>query len=312
MRLIWKSGVFDIFDVKNMTIGELLKDERLAKAKTQKEWVGDIISTSYYAKVEKNKHRITAEELLALLRRNHIDSSDFFQRLENNQDLIHEQEQTWSHMATDAVYHHDIPTLKNIVQSIKDSELPQDKKEEDALEVEGMIETLRIDYEKDYQPNLELQQKLKERIFSIPNFTKLKLQLYCDFMGFYDLDANKQIIKQIIKETANTTDNQIMLAVSAIINNFISASMSANHYDGLDYYISIVEKMPQIPELYLIKSSIAVHKYLIEYHFEKDEKYIDYCQKIAESYQLTGMKDFGKNVAAFIEQEKKKADISKK
>lgn len=39
-----------------MTIGELLKEERLAKSKTQKEWVGNIISTSYYAKVEKNKH----------------------------------------------------------------------------------------------------------------------------------------------------------------------------------------------------------------------------------------------------------------
>ena len=33
-----------------MTIGELLKEERLAKSKTQKEWVGNIISTSYYAK----------------------------------------------------------------------------------------------------------------------------------------------------------------------------------------------------------------------------------------------------------------------
>ena len=290
-----------------MTIGELLKDERLAKAKTQKEWVGNIISTSYYAKVEKNKHRITAEDLLALLHRNHIDSNDFFQRLENERDLIHEQEKNWGHLATDAFYHHDIAALKKIVQSIKDSKLPQDKKDEDVLEVEGMLETLRSNQEEDYQPNLELQQELKERIFNIPNFTKLKLRLYCDFMDFYDLEVNKQIIKQIIKETANTTDNQIMLAVSAIINNFISDSMSKNHYNGLDYYIDLVQKMPQIPELYLIKSSIAVHKYLIDYHFNQDDKYLDYCWKIVESYQLTGMKDFGEDVAAFIEQEKKKA-----
>lgn len=289
-----------------MTIGELLKEERLEKSKTQKEWVGNIISTSYYAKVEKNKHRITAEDLLALLHRNHIDSSDFFKRLENERDLIYEQEENWRHTATTAVYHHDIPTLKKIVQSIKDSDLPQDKKDQDALEVEGMIETLRINYEDDYQPNLELQKKLRERIFDIPNFTELKLQLYCDFMDFYDLDANRAIVKQIIKETSNTVDNKIMVAVSAIINNFISNSMSNNQYDGLDCYIEIVEKMPQIPELYLIKSNIAVHKYLIAYHFHKDEKYIDYCQKIAESYQLTGMEDFGKSIEKFIEQEKNK------
>ena len=115
--------------------------------------------------------------------------------------LIHEQEENWRHTATTAVYHHDIPTLKKIVQSIKDSDLPQDKKDQDALEVEGMIETLRINYEDDYQPNLELQKKLRERIFDIPNFTELKLQLYCDFMDFYDLDANRAIVKQIIKET---------------------------------------------------------------------------------------------------------------
>ena len=294
-----------------MTIGELLKEERLTKSKTQKEWVGDIISTSYYAKVEKNKHRITAEDLLALLHRNQIDSSSFFKRLENERDLIHEQEEAWGHLATTAVYHHDFSVLRKIVQSIKDSDLPQDKKDQDALEVEGMIETLRINYEKDYQPNLELQKKLKERIFDIPNFTKLKLQLYCDFMDFYDLNANRAIVKQIIKETANTVDNQIMLAVSAIINNFISRAMSENHYDGLDYYIEIIEKMPQLPELYLIKSSIAVHKYMLDYHFNKNKKDLDYCQKIAESYQLTGMQAFGKNMEDFIEQEKKKvADIS--
>lgn len=289
-----------------MTIGELLKEERLAKSKTQKEWVGNIISTSYYAKVEKNKHRITAEDLLALLHINHIDSSNFFQHLENKHDLIHEQEKNWGYLATNAVYHHDIAALKQIIQSIKNSELPQDKKAADVLEVEGMIETLRVNLEKNYQPNIKLQQKLKERIFNIPNFTKLKLQLYCDFMDFYDLEANKQIIKQIIKEKANTADNQIMLAVSAIINNFISSSMSQNHYDGLDYYITLVDQMPQLPELYLIKSSIAVHKYLIDYHFHKDEKYLDYCWEIAAGYRLTGMKSFGEDVATFIEQEKKK------
>ena len=36
-----------------MTIGALLKEKRLAADKTQKEWVGTIISPSYYAKVEK-------------------------------------------------------------------------------------------------------------------------------------------------------------------------------------------------------------------------------------------------------------------
>ena len=47
-------------------------------------------------------------------------------------------------------------------------------------------------------------------------------------------------------------------------------------------------------------------KYLIDYHFHKDEKYLDYCWEIAAGYRLTGMKSFGEDVATFIEQEKKK------
>ncbi|KJY62699.1 ABC-type multidrug transporter, partial [Lactobacillus helsingborgensis] len=40
-----------------MTIGELLKKYRIEHEKTQKEWVGNIVSPSFYAKVEKNLSR---------------------------------------------------------------------------------------------------------------------------------------------------------------------------------------------------------------------------------------------------------------
>lgn len=36
-----------------MTIGELLKEYRLSQNKKQKEFIGQIISPSYYSKVEK-------------------------------------------------------------------------------------------------------------------------------------------------------------------------------------------------------------------------------------------------------------------
>ncbi|QYN55723.1 XRE family transcriptional regulator [Lactobacillus panisapium] len=36
-----------------MSVGELLKKYRIEKMKTQKEWAGNVISPSFYAKVEK-------------------------------------------------------------------------------------------------------------------------------------------------------------------------------------------------------------------------------------------------------------------
>lgn len=74
-----------------MTIGELLKEKRIENNKTQKEWSGTIISPSYYAKVEKNQHRIAAEDLFAILKHNDIGIADFFKDLQDEQDNIDKQ-----------------------------------------------------------------------------------------------------------------------------------------------------------------------------------------------------------------------------
>lgn len=50
-----------------MKISELLRHYRLQQAKTQKEWAGNVVSPSYYSKVEKDIHRITVEDLVELL-----------------------------------------------------------------------------------------------------------------------------------------------------------------------------------------------------------------------------------------------------
>ena len=57
-----------------MTIGELLKQTRQSLGLTQTEMAADIVSTSYYSKVERNIHQISADELIAILNRHHIDS----------------------------------------------------------------------------------------------------------------------------------------------------------------------------------------------------------------------------------------------
>lgn len=43
-----------------MTIGELLKQTRQSLGLTQTEMAADIVSTSYYSKVERNIHQISA------------------------------------------------------------------------------------------------------------------------------------------------------------------------------------------------------------------------------------------------------------
>lgn len=63
-----------------MQIGSLLKEYRLSQGKRQKEFVGEVVSQSYYSKVEKNANRITAEDLIDLLNYNNIPLWEFFSR----------------------------------------------------------------------------------------------------------------------------------------------------------------------------------------------------------------------------------------
>ena len=50
-----------------MTIGDLLKEYRLNMGLTLSEMAAGVLSTSYYAKVEKDQHRITATDLFLSL-----------------------------------------------------------------------------------------------------------------------------------------------------------------------------------------------------------------------------------------------------
>ena len=69
-----------------MTIGELLKKYRLNMGLTLSEMAADIVSTSYYSKVEKNQHRISAEDLFEILRAHSISLGNFLNQLTQDKD----------------------------------------------------------------------------------------------------------------------------------------------------------------------------------------------------------------------------------
>ena len=55
-----------------MEIGDLLKEYRLKQGKSQRKFIGRIVTQSYYSKVEKNNTQLTANNLIDLLHYNEI------------------------------------------------------------------------------------------------------------------------------------------------------------------------------------------------------------------------------------------------
>ncbi|QNQ81170.1 helix-turn-helix transcriptional regulator [Lactobacillus sp. PV034] len=113
-----------------MTIGELLKEYRIAQAKKQKEFTnkGTIISQSYYSKVEKNAHRITADSLIDLLHYNNIPLWEFFSRLNQNDEIKHQEIQDFNNTLIEAYYENNKQKVIRLRPLVKESNLSEKDK----------------------------------------------------------------------------------------------------------------------------------------------------------------------------------------
>ena len=278
-----------------MTIGELLKEERMEKGLTQKQFADGIVSTSYYSKVEKDEHRITAEDLIAVLEHNNIPLWSFFKELSLKGNFQHEYKINLEAEVMDAYYHSDSKRLEEIIQDLNNSNEPD--KKDDLLIVEGWLESLKED---DEEPNIEVREALKDRVFNIPNLNKEKLTLFCNFMDFYDLDSNIAIAKNAINKFIGSNETEIQEVLLAIIANLLCLSIKENNYSYVDYLVTTSEKLPLKPQFFLYKHMIYFYKHLSSYHFNHKNEDLDNCHIIIANVKLVGMNEYGTELEKFL------------
>ncbi|KRL88701.1 helix-turn-helix domain-containing protein [Lactobacillus kalixensis] len=276
-----------------MTIGELLKEYRISKGKNQKEFTdkGIIMSQSYYSKVEKNAHRITADGLIELLHYNNIPLWEFFSRLNSNDDLRHQQIKDFNRIMSEAYYENNIDKVKKLKPLVKESSLLEKEKQEQLLLIDAWIEIMKDPTE---EPDVELRDKIKEKIFSIPNFNENKVTLFCNFMYFYDLESNKIIAKKIIDQYINTTNTKMQISLLAIIVNILAFSLNDGKESDTTYFIKNGKKIKIKPELVFYKAAFTFFKNIILYHQTNDQELYDRSVKIKDFLISIGMSQYGK------------------
>ncbi|WP_308557370.1 helix-turn-helix domain-containing protein [uncultured Lactobacillus sp.] len=276
-----------------MTIGDLLKEYRISQGKNQKKFTdsGVIMSQSYYSKVEKSAHRITADSLIELLHYNNIPLWEFFSRLNSSDDLRHQQIKDFNTIMSEAYYENNIDKVKSLKPLVKESSLLKKEKQEQLLLIDAWVEIMKDPTEK---PNLELRDKIKEKIFSIPNFNESKVTLFCNFMYFYDLESNKIIAKKIIDQYINTTNIRMQISLLAIIVNILAFSLNDNKKIDTAYFIKNGDKIKTKPELVFYKAAFEFFKNIIHYHQTNNKKLYDKSNQIKEFLISIGMLQYGK------------------
>lgn len=282
-----------------MSIGQLLREYRIENSKTQKEWAGDIFSTSYYAKIEKDQHRITVQDLIDLLCVNNIKLVDFFGKLQLKDKLRYDQDIEINEAIADAYYHTDKEKLYKLKHMIEESSI---KNKDDYL-VRIDLWIAKVDNSLDSLSET-VKNNLKETIFNSSNFDRPKLALYCNFMQLYDLDSNLLISRRIIKQTLNNDDLKIQEVLLAIVGNIIGMCIENNRYAEVDEFIKVSKQIPTKPALFFYKNGLLLFENMVKYKLNPDSKYLDKCNLAIKNFEILGMPEYAKELENFFEKNK--------
>lgn len=280
-----------------MNIGNLLKKYRISQGKSQNQFVETILTQSYYAKVERNVSQITAQNLIKLLEKNKIDISNFFKQLASTHDDTKHELKIFSKLMTEAYYSNNLTQMHQIKSLIESSALSEKEKENQLLIISGFIELMdnekaKVDY--------GLQDKLKNKIFDIPDFNQNKLMLYCDFMSFYDLESNRIITQTILKQYENTTDVSIQEFLLAIITNLLILSIKENDLGDTEIFINYADQIKTVPKLFFYKLALSFFENIINYKLTQKDMYQIKAKNIIEAVKSAGMNKYGVELAQYM------------
>lgn len=158
-----------------MKIGEALRQERLRLNLSQSQMAGDVLTKSFYSKVERNLCSIGANDLLSILSLHNIDYSYFFEKLkfENNDNELSETE--CNNLLHAAYYNNDWSKILKLQELIKQKDTS--KFNLDSINAQIIVIKAAISNSLDKISDDE-KDRIKRAIFETTNWTESSLRLF--------------------------------------------------------------------------------------------------------------------------------------
>lgn len=278
-----------------MTIGELLKKFRVKQLKTQKEWAAGVVTPSYYSKVEKNLHRITAEDLIAILRINHVKPWEFFNQLDENQQAQNVAFNEIEEEVNRAYYQNNPKKIEEIRQYVENSDI--ENKDKLLLLIDfNLADTLNNVAELSDTKKAQL----KNWLFEQDDFDERTLRMYINFIPIYDLKSNLKIDKKVAEKLKGTTETRKQEELLGVIINILIVCIEQGAYDETGYFVQAAKNIRTVPKLFFYKNMLVFLENMINEHFDHQEEYVAKCQWAIKNFDLLGMHEYGKEVERFF------------
>ncbi|MEK3617388.1 Rgg/GadR/MutR family transcriptional regulator [Lactobacillus crispatus] len=204
-----------------MKIGEALKLERKQLNLSQSKMAGNILTKSFYSKVERDICSIRANDLLQILSLHNIDYSSFFKKVENNTNKHHISKIDCDNLLHTAYYQKDLSKITELEKMLNDrnnSELNLDNIRAQIIIIKAAISNTLAQISNDEK------QYIKKTIFETDNWTENSLRLFAISMSIFDPNEINSVVKNIIKNThnINSLPEEKQKIISAILVNYLS------------------------------------------------------------------------------------------
>lgn len=278
-----------------MEIGKLLKQYRKDMQLTQQVMAGNIMTPSYYAKIEKGHHRITAEDLFAILDHIGADKEKFILDLEkepkeriynkfigkiNHSTLIEDQED-----------------LFQIREEITHNKVLSTRQKND-LRILINIHLNRLTKTNHYLSEQDIQY-IHDKILDLEIWNTYKLSLYANMINVFSLETNNIYINSIISKT-NYTNTQKKIIFDIMLKHI--SSCISNNYDSLaQYYMEYLAKEKTTTENLFERLLYEYYVLILKYRHAPSQEIESNIKKIIDVYSIVNIKSFGENLEKFFE-----------
>lgn len=276
-----------------MEIGPLLKKYRLNMGLTLERMAAGVLSISYYSKIEKGQHRISAEDLFALLHAHSISLEDFLSQLDTKENVMKE----YNHRLIAAYYQNDTSSILKIIDEWKDST------EESAIQLVALAESCLHALNDQFAISQQSIHIIKEKLFLLPNWNLFKLSLYTNFIDVYSIETNQMIIGSILSKKMATFNEEEKKTIIAILLNYVGQLMMAEENLLVAYYLDKTRTLliPR-PDLMYYKALFTYYEHLNHYILDRNKlASLEKCRTIADFMRWLDFHHDGNQMHAYLD-----------
>lgn len=271
-----------------MTIGEALKQTRKSMKLSQTEMAGDVLSTSYYSKIERGLNDIQTQDLIDLLKQHGLQASIFLERIENEDsenDLAHKN-LIWQKQLEDAYYHQQIERLEDLKIEIgKYKNQSQNIFNLYALVVFS-IASLKKQID---QISENIKRQVRQIVFDSDEWSESTLQIFAMTMMIYapeDMDFLINSIFRTYRHNVSNLSGRLQEIMSAIAINYLANVYVQRGKIDLNLIYDFISKLPEIPRNAFAKIVANYYHYCFDGKNEKADQIIEFMKSNGMSHLI--------------------------